>query len=256
MSTIHAFVFCSVFFNCSNLIFSTITAVHASHKLISFQFSSLYIPFFLIQLLPTSFSPLSNPKMKSFPTIIFSIVVLAGAFPQLISSQNCGCAPDLCCSKFGYCGTGNDYCGSGCQSGPCTAAPSSGNSGVSVADIVTDAFFNGIADQAASSCAGKGFYTRSAFLEALNSYPQFGTVGSVDDSKREIAAFFAHVTHETGRKFWITLAWKLNFEDIFYFFSSSCKFLDSISWNLLCTIIQEFFLQKIKLEYERFITVK
>ncbi|XP_027119819.1 endochitinase EP3-like [Coffea arabica] len=136
--------------------------------------------------------------MKSFPTIIFSIVVLVGAFPQLISSQNCGCAPDLCCSKFGYCGTGNDYCGSGCQSGPCTAAPSSGNSGASVAEIVTDAFFNGIADKAASSCAGKGFYTRSAFLEALNSYPQFGTVGSVDDSKREIAAFFAHVTHETG----------------------------------------------------------
>ncbi|CAI9108590.1 OLC1v1008234C2 [Oldenlandia corymbosa var. corymbosa] len=68
----------------------------------------------------------------------------------------------------------------------------------SVADIVTDAFFNGIANQAGSGCAGKGFYTRSAFLSAVNSYPAFGTTGSTDDAKREIAAFFAHVTYETG----------------------------------------------------------
>ncbi|GAY32138.1 hypothetical protein CUMW_281050 [Citrus unshiu] len=40
-------------------------------------------------------------------------------------------------------------------------------------------------------------YTRDAFLNAANSYPEFGS-GSADDSKREIAAFFAHVTHETG----------------------------------------------------------
>ncbi|XP_060210734.1 endochitinase EP3-like [Lycium barbarum] len=61
-------------------------------------------------------------------------------------------------------------------------------------------FFNGIADQAASNCEGKGFYTRAKFLEALKSNSNFGTVGSTDDSKREIAAFFAHVTHESGRK--------------------------------------------------------
>ncbi|XP_027119837.1 endochitinase EP3-like [Coffea arabica] len=141
--------------------------------------------------------------MKNFPTIIFSIMVLVGAFPQLISSQNCGCAPNLCCSKFGYCGTSNDYCGPGCRSGPCTAAPSGGNNGASVAGIVTDAFFNGIANQAASGCAGKGFYTRSAFLEAQKSYSKFGTAGSAADSKREVAAFFAHVTHETGHMCYI-----------------------------------------------------
>ncbi|KZV58058.1 chitinase 5-like [Dorcoceras hygrometricum] len=115
--------------------------------------------------------------------------------------QNCGCAPDLCCSRYGYCGTGNAYCGSGCQGGPCYAPPTS--NGVSVPDIVTDSFFNGIADQAAASCEGKGFYTRAAFLEALGSYSQFGTIGSTDDSKREIAAFFAHVTHETGHMCYI-----------------------------------------------------
>lgn len=104
----------------------------------------------------------------------------------------------MCCSKWGYCGTTADYCGDGCREGPCyTPTPTTSND-VSVPDVVTDAFFNGIIDQADSSCAGKGFYSRSAFLDALGFYPQFGTVGSSDDSKREMAAFFAHLTHETG----------------------------------------------------------
>ncbi|KAL2470156.1 carrot EP3-3 chitinase [Abeliophyllum distichum] len=128
---------------------------------------------------------------------IFLATVLVGISPAQVFGQNCGCAPNLCCSQYGYCGTGNDYCGKGCKGGPCYAPPSS--NGVSVSSIVTNAFFNGIANQATGNCAGKGFYTRAAFLEALRSYPKFGTVGSVDDSKREIAAFFAHVTHETGR---------------------------------------------------------
>lgn len=81
----------------------------------------------------------------------------------------------------------------GCQSGPCTSG--------GVAAIVTEAFFNGIANQAATSCQGRGFYTRDAFLEALRSYTGFGMDGSSDVRRREIAAFFAHVTHETGRKF-------------------------------------------------------
>lgn len=139
----------------------------------------------------------SSPKMKNFFTI-YTLLALLLATGKWVSGQNCGCAANLCCSQFGYCGTGNAYCGNGCRAGPCYA-PS--GSGVKVADIVTDAFFNGIANQAPSGCPGRGFYTRSAFLQAVGSYPQFGTAGSADDSKREIAAFFAHVTHETGRKF-------------------------------------------------------
>ncbi|CAI0430108.1 unnamed protein product [Linum tenue] len=67
-----------------------------------------------------------------------------------------------------------------------------------VADIVTPDFFNSIRSQAPNSCAGKNFYTRDAFLQAANSYPNFGNRGSLAGSQREIAAFFAHVTHETG----------------------------------------------------------
>ncbi|OVA08788.1 Glycoside hydrolase [Macleaya cordata] len=132
---------------------------------------------------------------------LISIVgVLIGLLSESVVGQNCGCAPNLCCSQFGYCGTGNDYCGQGCREGPCTSTtgPPSTNNGVSVADIVTPAFFNGIINQAGGGCAGKNFYSRNAFLEAVNSYPRFGREGSQDDSKREMAAFFAHTTHETG----------------------------------------------------------
>ena len=122
--------------------------------------------------------------------------ILAGALPGSTVAQDCGCSSDQCCSQWGYCGTGDDYCGTGCQSGPCTST----SNNVSVSDVVTQEFFDGIIDQADASCAGKNFYTRAAFLDALNSYPRFGTEGSTDDSLREIAAFFGHVTHETGRK--------------------------------------------------------
>ncbi|KAL4632144.1 hypothetical protein ACB092_04G030700 [Castanea dentata] len=43
----------------------------------------------------------------------------------------------------------------------------------------------------------KYFYSRDAFLEALNSYSEFGGGNPVNDSKYEIAAFFANVAHET-----------------------------------------------------------
>ncbi|KAJ1696520.1 hypothetical protein LUZ63_005032 [Rhynchospora breviuscula] len=117
--------------------------------------------------------------------------------PPPKTSQNCGCSAGQCCSRYGYCGTGNDYCGTGCQAGPCYASPST--NGVSVADIVTQTFFDNILSTGQNNriCPGKGFYSRDAFLTAIGSYPAFGKTGTVDDSKREIAAFFAHVTHET-----------------------------------------------------------
>jgi chitinase len=142
------------------------------------------------------------PKSKSlFLTIV---AVLSVAFvSQIAIAQNCGCAADLCCSQYGYCGTGDAYCGKGCQAGPCTTTPTPTptTNGGSVADIVTADFFNGIINQAPADCTGKSFYSRQAFLDALGSYTDFATTGSADDNKREIAAFFAHVTHESGCKY-------------------------------------------------------
>ncbi|KAF3451027.1 hypothetical protein FNV43_RR07116 [Rhamnella rubrinervis] len=132
-------------------------------------------------------------------SILLTTLAVAGVLANTALAQNCSCAADLCCSQYGYCGTGNDYCGTGCQGGPCnTPSLPPSTHDVPVSDIVTDEFFNGIIDQADAGCAGKNFYSRGAFFEALNSYSGFGQIGSLDDSKREIAAFFAHVTHETG----------------------------------------------------------
>ncbi|KAL4386805.1 hypothetical protein GQ457_09G014070 [Hibiscus cannabinus] len=136
-------------------------------------------------------------KMESLPIPKSLLrVLLLGILAASAMAQNCGCAPDLCCSQYGYCGRGNDYCGTGCKQGPCfSKSPSAG--GVSVATVVSPEFFNGIINQARADCVGKRFYTRQAFLTALDSFPDFGKLGSDVESKREIAAFFAHATHET-----------------------------------------------------------
>ncbi|XP_024193020.1 endochitinase EP3 [Rosa chinensis] len=137
--------------------------------------------------------------LKQQLVIVAGIALVLVLSVRVVEGQNCSCAADLCCSRYGYCGTGDDYCGTGCQAGPCNTAPlPPSTSDVPVADIVTPTFFNGIIDQAEASCAGKDFYSRATFLDALELYDQFGKIGSLDDSKREIAAFFAHVTHETG----------------------------------------------------------
>lgn len=126
--------------------------------------------------------------------LIFVTGVISGIFTELTAGQNCGCAANECCSEFGFCGPAGDpaYCGSGCREGPCTPPTD-----VNVADIVTPEFFNGILNQ--GDCPGKNFYSRGAFLDALSSYDRFGRAGTQDDSKREIAAFFAHASHETER---------------------------------------------------------
>ncbi|XP_073130050.1 endochitinase EP3-like [Henckelia pumila] len=136
---------------------------------------------------------LKKARAVLFFLAIFILMTVFETRPGGVSGQKCGCAPQECCSQYGYCGTGDAYCGSGCRGGRCYSSQNNGVSG-----IVTDEFFNGILDQADGECPGKGFYTRDAFLEALSSYPDFGAVGSTDDSKREIAAFFAHVTLESG----------------------------------------------------------
>jgi len=140
--------------------------------------------------------------MANSPTMLtvlaLGLALLCAAGPA--TAQNCGCPPGYCCSQFGYCGTTIDYCGSNtCQAGPCTG--SGGSSGANVSDVVTNAFFNGIKSQAGSGCEGSNFYWRRAFLSAANSYSCFAHGRSEADGKCEIAAFCAHITHETGCKF-------------------------------------------------------
>nr|CAB3454515.1 unnamed protein product [Digitaria exilis] len=142
---------------------------------------------------------MANPAATVLTVLALGLALLCAAGPA--AAQNCGCQPGYCCSQFGYCGTSSEYCDIGCRGGPCTSGGSSsgGGSGVDMASIVTDAFFNGIISQAGAGCEGNNFYTRAAFLNAVGSYSGFAQGGSSDDGIREIAAFFANAAHETGR---------------------------------------------------------
>ncbi|KAK7341551.1 hypothetical protein VNO80_24485 [Phaseolus coccineus] len=71
-------------------------------------------------------------------------------------------------------------------------------SALHIDDIVTTQFFNNIINEADGDCPGKNFYSRDAFLKAHDSYRRFGSLRNEDDSKREVAAAFAHFTHESG----------------------------------------------------------
>ncbi|KAK1683980.1 hypothetical protein QYE76_044828 [Lolium multiflorum] len=140
---------------------------------------------------------MANSPMATFTFLALGLAALLLSAAGPAAAQNCGCRSNECCSQYGYCGTTSAYCGKGCQSGPCTGS-GGGTAGVPVESLVTAAFFDGIKSQAGNGCAGKSFYTRQSFLDGARANPNFGKGRSNDDSKREIAAFFAHVTHETG----------------------------------------------------------
>ncbi|THF97851.1 hypothetical protein TEA_016954 [Camellia sinensis var. sinensis] len=143
---------------------------------------------------------------NSLQTIILAGILAGAILPEIAVGQNCGCAAGLRCSHYGYCGTGNAYCGAGCQSGPCT-----GSNGASVSNIVTQSFFNGIINQASAGCAGKSFFTRSAFLNAIGSYPSFGTTGTIDDSKSNTQYPCAPNKQYYGRGP-LQLSWNYNYD--------------------------------------------
>ena len=130
---------------------------------------------------------------------LFTLTILT----KTAFSQHCGftgCASFMCCSRYGYCGTTADYCGTGCRSGPCSYE--SGGVGLNagprdrIANVVTPAVFAGIMSKVENGCPAKGFYTRQAFISAAQSFPAYrGTV-----AKREIAAMLAQFSHESDSK--------------------------------------------------------
>lgn len=51
--------------------------------------------------------------------------------------------------------------------------------------------------------ASTQFYSHAAFLSAAATFPSFATSSDVNTNKRELAAFLAHIAHETGGLCWI-----------------------------------------------------
>ena len=67
----------------------------------------------------------------------------------------------------------------------------------SLADLLSEAQFNQIfLHRGTSPCPG-AFYTYQSLIEAARAFPSFVAQGTVDDRKRELAAFLANISHET-----------------------------------------------------------
>ena len=66
-----------------------------------------------------------------------------------------------------------------------------------VSSIITKDIFNQFLPQRHSPVAN-GVYTYAMFIEAANAFGGFGTTGTDHTRRHELAAFFAHVAHETG----------------------------------------------------------
>jgi chitinase len=106
------------------------------------------------------------------------------------SSQRHQACPDanMCKSKWGYCGTGPEYCGEGCQGGPCTtngrhsSIDDAGGSGGE--NIINDKNF---------ACAFNNLNT-GARAQRLDGLRKSGWKPKNAD---EAAVFLAHVYHET-----------------------------------------------------------
>ena len=69
-------------------------------------------------------------------------------------------------------------------------------------DLVTEELFNlifrnSLAAGKSSQCPGYDFYDYNSFKEAMEDYPRFAHEGSLEQRKRDIAAFFANISHET-----------------------------------------------------------
>ncbi|CAF0802732.1 unnamed protein product [Adineta steineri] len=112
--------------------------------------------------------------------LYFLLAITVGLIP-LIRGQFC--AAGLCQSQWDYCGTGDDYCGNGCKSGPCYGSGGGGGGGGD-GSIITEQTF---------ACA---FNTLDAGTR-FNRFSGLRDSGWKPSNKDEAAVFLAHVFHET-----------------------------------------------------------
>ncbi|GFZ09437.1 basic chitinase [Actinidia rufa] len=146
--------------------------------------------------------------MRVWMLSLFSLLSLLRAYAQ---GEQCGsqaggklCPGGLCCSRFGFCGTTSDYCGTGCQS-QCSATPNptptptpTPSGGGDLSSVLSRAQFEQmLKHRNDAACEGKGFYTYDAFVSAAKSFGAFGNTGDAATRKREVAAFLAQTSHET-----------------------------------------------------------
>ena len=149
---------------------------------------------------------LRSPVLGALVAIAALVLLAQGASAQDGSCSATKPCPDSsnCCSQYGYCGTTSAYCGAGCINGPCTGTkhspppPSSPSGGSGWSSFLTEPTFDQMFPYR------RAFYTYANLQTAARAYTAFGTSGSSDTQKREVAAFLANVYYETGGKLSLT----------------------------------------------------
>jgi hypothetical protein len=104
-------------------------------------------------------------------------------FKRLIQS-NCNCSPYYCCSKWGYCGLTNAYCGEGCQSGPCKILPTKSHHNFNITSEIFQCVFPNIDTD-----------LRARRFQGLNEAMidmKWKPINAV-----EVAIFLAHISYQT-----------------------------------------------------------
>ena len=70
-------------------------------------------------------------------------------------------------------------------------------SGNTLADVLSPETFSAMFLHQAEDACNASIYTYDALIEAAQMFPKFGTEGSSDARRREVAAFLANISHET-----------------------------------------------------------
>ncbi|XP_024032818.1 basic endochitinase-like [Morus notabilis] len=140
------------------------------------------------------------------------LVATSGAQQCGTQYPNCNCPEGYCCSTYGYCGKSDAYCGTGNCQCQCPApspppppppppppyVPPPPPSPEDVSNIVSkDLFEEMLLHRNDNDNCAIGFYTYEGFITAARRFPEFGATGTLEDRKREIAAFFGQTSHET-----------------------------------------------------------
>jgi hypothetical protein len=108
---------------------------------------------------------------------------LLESFKRLIRLK-CVCSENECCSKLGYCGKTDAYCGEGCQSGPCKASRNTIHDYFGITSEAFECVFPNIDDD----LRAQRFKGLIEAMELMKWKPMNST---------EAAVFLSHVSHET-----------------------------------------------------------
>jgi hypothetical protein len=97
---------------------------------------------------------------------------------------SCNCSSYYCCSKWGYCGKTDAYCGDGCQSGPCKTPPTT----INPSFIITPELFQCVFPEIEVDLRTRRLQGLTEAMTEMKWKPM---------NNIEAAIFLAHVAHET-----------------------------------------------------------